>query len=120
MLAFGQSELNNKDLYEKYAPTEMGSENHQIRSPLRDIDSKIETTLINDIKQDKSVLDFEADKSYGLSFKTEHIELIDRQITDKVLYRLKPLKDLNWQLKKPIDSNDFFEIIKDIVPINRS
>ena len=99
-LGLGQSNFYNKILGDRNLTPEIGFEKH------------LETTLINDIRYHKSVLNFDLDTSYDLSFAIKNdqpFKFIDGYKLDEILLETGPVKDFKWQFRKPIETKILFE-----------
>ena len=123
ILAIGQSDFHNLSSNESNLKTNTGFQNHSILRNISDREKKIKTSLINDVKKDKTIIDFELNKSYNLSFNTknnEKIKLFDDQKSDEVLFKLEPLKELNWQPIIPIKTKSLFKSLKSFELNNKS
>ena len=123
ILAIGQSDFHNLSSNESNLKKNTVFQNHSILRNISDREKKIETSLINDKKKDKTVIDFELNKSYNLSFNTknnEKIKLFDDQKSDEVLFKLEPLKELNWQPIIPIKTKSLFKSLKSFELNNKS
>jgi hypothetical protein len=111
-LALGQSNFYNNIFGDRFLTTEYGFEKNLILRTSNDLERHLETTLINDIKYYKPVLNLDLDKSYGLSLtiKTDRIiNIIDDHELDEMLFKVRPLKNYKWQFRKPIYTKSLYE-----------
>tara|TARA_Y100000815_G_C13033883_1_gene384176 strand:- start:179 stop:568 length:390 start_codon:yes stop_codon:yes gene_type:complete len=111
ILAFGQSDFYNLNSGDRNLITDTEFQKNPILKTLSDRERKIETTLINDIKKDKSEIDFDLDKSYSffLGKRIMYKSKLDEKKTNENLFELEPLKELNWKPTKRINSNNLFK-----------
>ena len=111
-LALAQSNFYNKIFGNRYLTTENRFEKHLIWRASNDLERHIETTLINDTRYYKSVLNFDLDKSNNLSFTVKNdklLDLLDNHKLDEMLLEGKSLKDFKWKFRKPIETKSLFE-----------
>jgi hypothetical protein len=99
IIALGQEKNYSKnDLQSKTRIT-----NHPILNHLQDSEKNLETVLIDDRKFSKSLVQFDFDKSYSLSFtdnKTNLFKFIDNNDQNKRLLESEPYLDLKWRFKQ--------------------
>jgi len=90
-----------------------GFEKEPIYGSSNDLERNLQTTLINDIKYSKSVLNLDLGKSYGLSLtllkSDKTFNVIDDDKLDEMLLKFRPLKNFKWQFREPNRVKSLFE-----------
>jgi len=110
--ALGQSNFYNTIFGDRFLTTAYGFEKNLILGTSNNLERHLETTLKNDIKYYKSVLNISLNKSYGLSLAIKNdrkLNIIDDHEFDEILLKVRPLKNYNWQFRKPIYTKSLFE-----------
>ena len=105
-LVFGQNNSSDQYTVEDHLHSEVLSVKNTVDKTNDDIESKIKTTLINDIKEEKSVLNFDLKKSYNLSFGeqvSKKYNQSNQQVLDGVLFETDKSKDFKKKFKEAIN-----------------
>ena len=76
---------------------------HPILKLSSDSEKKLKTLLVDDRKFSKSLIPFDFDKSYNVSFTEKHtrlFEYLDNNDSHENLIESEPFLDLRWRLRK--------------------
>ncbi|MCC8358923.1 hypothetical protein [Salinimicrobium sediminilitoris] len=99
IIAFGQDKTYSK----KDLQTETVIANYTLLKPSNESERNIETVLIDDRNFSKSLIDFNLDKSYSLSFTEKSARLskfIDDKDSNEEILELEPFLYFEWKLRK--------------------
>lgn len=99
IIALGQDKNNIKDDFQSQTLITT----HPISKLSSDSEENLKTLLVDDRKFSKSLIPFDFDKSYNLSFTEKHtrlFEYIDNNDSHENLLESEPFLDLRWRLRK--------------------
>ncbi len=103
---FGQNNSSVQYNVDDHLHSEILSVKNSVDKTIDEIESKIRTTLINDIKHDMAILNFDLRKSYNLSFGeqvSEKFNQSNQQGLDGILFETDKSKDFKKKFKETIN-----------------
>lgn len=112
LLALGQSKMTNDILGNGDITSQDKFEKHLIWQGSSDLERHIETPLINDTKYFRSILNFDLDNTYNLSFNVKNknmLNLHDDFKLDEIQMEEKSLLDFKRYLRTPSETKSLFE-----------
>ena len=98
LLVLGQDKVSGVD----HLSTETELEKHLLWKTFHPLQGHVETTLIDDRNYSRSLINFDLDKSYNLSFTAKNKRLFEyiNKNSDERLLESEPIMDFKWPLKK--------------------
>lgn len=112
LLALGQSKMTTNILGNGDLPTQDKFEKPLIWQGSSDLERHIKTPLINDTKYFRSILNFDLDNTYNLSFTVKNkniLNLLHDFKLDEIQMEEKSLLDFKRHLRTPSKTKSLFE-----------
>ncbi len=95
-VALGQNDFDIKNVAETYITQEIGFEKQCIGKASNQLERRVETALIYDIKKESTILNYELDRAANLSLTLIDVNfsyVLDAAALDKMLLEIGTLKD---------------------------